>query len=205
MILQYYYFESLATFNYFTSFDELTKLDDYDDINGIYCVNMNLTELPKLPKSLNSLYCCENKLTSLPELPNSLEYLNCSKNKIKELPNLPNSLKYVCAQWNLLAKLPILPNSLLYLKCENNYIETIPFLPKSLNEFYIFGFNPIADIINDNFGSWFNYRKYQHLILKLYIKQIEHHFLEWKYNPKYKYCRDRLEKECNEFYKEIKN
>lgn len=33
-----------------------------------------------------------------------------------------------------------------------------------------------------------------------FVRRIENWFLECKYNPKYAYCKRRLEKECKELY-----
>ena len=66
----------------YNSFNEITKLDDYNEIIYINCWNNNLRELPQLPNSLTHLYCAYNNLKELPELPNSLEYLYCRNNPI---------------------------------------------------------------------------------------------------------------------------
>ena len=67
----------------YDSFNEITQLDNYDEIIYIHCYcNKNLTYLPKLPNSLTHLYCWYNKLTCLPKLPNSLIYLNYNNNPI---------------------------------------------------------------------------------------------------------------------------
>lgn len=50
-----------------TSFDDILKLSDYNDIIEIDCSKCGLVELPKnLPTSLQLLDCSYNKLTSLP-------------------------------------------------------------------------------------------------------------------------------------------
>ena len=36
----------------YDSFDEITKLDNYNEITYIYCSNCNLHNLPQLPNSL---------------------------------------------------------------------------------------------------------------------------------------------------------
>ena len=77
---------------YYNSFEEILKLDNYNDITYMDCSNMSLSSLPELPNSLEELWCNKNILSSLPELPNTLIYLVCSDNKISSLPELPNSL-----------------------------------------------------------------------------------------------------------------
>ena len=102
--------------------------------------------------------------------------------------------------FNHITILPLLPYSIHLVSCQNNYITSIPILPESLEEFYIFGFNPIANSIDKGFGSWTKYRKFQRLMLKYYANKIGEWFMDCKMNPKYKYCRDRLQKEYEELY-----
>ena len=76
----------------YNSFEEIVKLDNYNDIIYLDCYNNNLSSLPELPNSLKFLYCSNNNLSNLPELPNSLFTLYCWDNKITNLPELPNPL-----------------------------------------------------------------------------------------------------------------
>ena len=64
--------------------------------------------------------------------------------------------------------------SLEYLNCSYNSLIRFPVLPKKLKYCKLFG-NERAR--------------------KICCRKIENWFLKCKYNPKYKYCRDRLEKE----------
>jgi len=57
----------------FTSFEDIKKLQNYDDIYMIDCYNNQLTELPILPKGLKELFCYGNKLYKLPLLPDWIE------------------------------------------------------------------------------------------------------------------------------------
>ena len=77
----------------YNSFDEITQLDNYDEIVYIDCYNNNLSSLPQLPNSLEVLSCKYNNLSSLPQLSNSLKDLYCNNNNLSNLPQLPNSLK----------------------------------------------------------------------------------------------------------------
>ncbi len=70
--------------NIYNSFDEIIKLDNYNEIIYIYCRYNNLSSLPQLPNSLKELFCAYNNLKELPELPNSLEYLQYHNNPICE-------------------------------------------------------------------------------------------------------------------------
>ena len=64
-----------------------------DNLSGdgkiLNLADLNLNELPELPKGLEILYCYNNKLTKLPELPEGLKTLKCDNNKLTELPELP--------------------------------------------------------------------------------------------------------------------
>ena len=59
----------------YNSFEEIVKLENYNDIIYINCRNNLISSLPVLPNSLMYLYCNNNILSSLPELPNSLTQL----------------------------------------------------------------------------------------------------------------------------------
>ena len=78
----------------YNSFEEIIKLDNYNDIIYLDCWGSSLFSLPELPNSLQVLWCNYNNLSSLPELPNSLERLYCATNNLSSLPKLPNSLNY---------------------------------------------------------------------------------------------------------------
>ena len=76
----------------YNSFEDILKLNDYNDIIYICGHNNNLSSLPELPNSLELLLCDHNNLSSLPKLPNSLTQLYCDYNCLSSLPELPNSL-----------------------------------------------------------------------------------------------------------------
>jgi Leucine-rich repeat (LRR) protein len=167
----------------YISFEELLKLDNYNDITYLYCWNNNLTSLPTLPSSLTELWCGYNKLTSLPTLPSSLTKLECN--------------------WNNLTSLPTLPSSLVKLYCNNNKLTSLPTLPFSLTELCCRN-NQINSKIDDYFKEdWRKYRKFQQSTLKEFANKLGSWFLECKYNPKYKYCRRRLTKEYKELFGEV--
>ena len=77
-------------YNYF---EEIIKLDNYNDIIYINCRLQSLIRLPELPKLLEYFNCSYNSLSSLPELPNSLIELYCSYNSLSSLPELSHSLQ----------------------------------------------------------------------------------------------------------------
>ena len=184
----------------YNSFGEILKLDNYNDIIYIWCVNNSLSSLPELPDSLKILYCNENNLTSLPELPDSLTELHCYYNKLYNLPNLPNSLTELDCYNNNLYSLPELPNSLTKLDCANNNLSSLPDIPNSLTNM-TYENNPIHIHIKQNLdGDIYKYYDIQNFIKRKFSNKIGNWFLDCKYNPKYLYCRKRLIEEYEELY-----
>ena len=204
----------------YDSFEEILKIDNYNDIIDINCHRNNLLYLPKLPNLLTHLTCGYNNLSSLPELPNTLTKLMCYDNNLSILPELPNSLNKLYCNSNNLHNLPELPNSLQYLYCWNNKLSSLPELPNSLitlscsynklsslpkipNSAYIFNYdnNPIHFHIKKYFYN--NTKKYfdhQRQMRRIFVNKIGNWYLDCKYNPKYLYCRNRLMKEYKELY-----
>ena len=164
----------------YNSFEEILKLENYNDIILMNCNNNNLSNLPKLPNSLQILQCYNNKISSLPELPNSLTYLWCDNNILFSLPELPNSLKYLSCFNNKISKLPELPNSIVHI----NYYS-----------------NPIYRYIEKYFdGNEKKYIEYDKNMKRQFANKLGDWYLDCKYNPKYLYCRKRLMKEYEELY-----
>lgn len=206
----------------YKTFDELLKMSDYDFISEINCSNNNLTFLPKLPVYLVTLDCSNNNLTELLELPPFLECLNCSNNKLDVLPEfLPNTLGWLYVSDNNLTELPILPLPLRILYCSNNKLNNLPALPRKVKYVYcinnnltnlpdmpenlhyiIYDTNPIYEFIDTYFyGSKTSYFEWKDTYKKIFSNKLADWFLECKYNPKYKYCRDRVNMEYDELIK----
>ena len=198
----------------YNSFDDIIKLDNYDDITYIGLKNVIPFKLPyRLPKILKQLYSSHNNLTIIPPLPNTLTLLICRHNNLSKLPKLPNSLTHLDCRHNNLSKLPKLPNSLTRLDCCHNKLinlgnripKNIKFLDYYHNELVTLplGINKISKLkyVDNPVCMDIFYPD----PLKLYLlkkrteiniaNKIGNWFLECKYNPKYKYCRDRLKKE----------
>jgi len=196
----------------FEDFTKLLQLKYYDDIIEMDCSHNNLTTLPTLPLGLKTLKCNNNNLYILPELPYSLEYLNCSNNKLVELPKLSTYLIWLYTEENNLIKLPPLtkyiriiycnnnkltnlpnlPKDLKYLYCQDNNLDNLPTLPDDLHYLY-YENNPIYSFIETYFeGSKLMYFEWMEVYKKKYANTLGDWFLECKYNPKYKYCRDRV-------------
>lgn len=106
----------------------------FDNLDTLYCSNIQLSSLPSLPMSLKALYCYENLLTSLPVLPASLTKLVCHNNQLTSLPGLPASLKILRCANNQLFAMPSLPSSLIYIDCSFNQLTNLSNLPSSLTE-----------------------------------------------------------------------
>jgi Leucine-rich repeat (LRR) protein len=185
------------------SFDELLNLDNYDEIINLDCSKNNLSTLPKLPDSLTELDCSFNNLSILPELPKFLKKIDCSYNNLSILPKLSNSLIEIDSSYNNLYTLPKLSNNLIELFCNNNNLLFLPYLPDSLEHLICYS-NPIKNLINKKFnGLWKEYREYKNLKMKKQsINKISNWYLECKYNPKYLYCRNRLEREFHQLNEE---
>jgi hypothetical protein len=109
-------------------------------------------------------------------LPESLEYFVCSKNIIKYLPNLPDSIKSLNFLDNQVTSLSKLPKNVQHVYCNNNPIHN---LLKYFDKY----------IIGVDLSKYFKWKEKSE---SLFVNKIELWFLECKYNPKYKYCRDRV-------------
>ena len=188
----------------YNTFEEIIQLENYNDIKYINCSYNNLTSLSdNLPNSLEFLSCSHNNLTSLPDnLPNSLEFLWCGNNNLTSLSdNLPYSLEKIWCYDNNLTSLPDnLPNSLIGLSCDNNNLTSLPDnLPNSLTNLW-YDNNPIYNFIEEyHNGNWKEYIKWKNKY-KSPSNIIGSWFLDCKYNPKYKYCKDRLNEEYDLLY-----
>ena len=177
-------------------------------IEVLHCNNNQLTELPDLPNNLIILDCSYNDLVDLYNLSTSIKHLYCHYNKLKKLPKLPCSLEILKCSNNNLISLPDLPSNLKYLCCSDNNLTSLPILPESwiANQFHNliihdrlclnYDNNPIYYFIEEHYNS--NYLRYN--ILKESANIIGERFLKCKYDPSYKYCRNRLNKEYNELY-----
>ena len=147
-----------------------------------------MTELPTLPKNLVELNCEHNKLAKLPELPSTLSSLTCCNNQLKYLPELPNKLSW--------------------LMCNSNQIEHLPVHFNNMMTLYGFHNNPIDNFVWDyfqdnryarNIGRFHQWNKKTQ---KKFVRKIEDWYLDCKWNPKYKVCRDKIMEGYIEIYNE---
>lgn len=205
------------TYTYFEPFTENIK--DYDDIVYLNAVQLSIPLIiNKLPIYLKELTCFDNVMSKLPELPDTLTILDCDHCQLTELPKLPQKLRFLNCADNKLTKLPELPNSLDTLWCYKNSIQYLPPLPKKLRRLNCshnklktlpFNINKIKILCCTNNPIWDDIHKMNPLDYyciqkrereKKFVRKIEDWFLDCKYNPIYKYCRDRLKKEHKELY-----
>ena len=197
------------------SFEKLLELDNYNDIKFISCISNNLSIIPILPTKLTNFNCSYNNLMVLPILPNSLINIDCSNNLIHNLPVLPKCLESLTCWSNQLTTLPVLPDSLESLYCSSNKLTLLPmlpsgiidvdcsinlltFLPNGLRNINVkYDNNPIYTYINEKCNGSeeiFNNE------VKVFANKIASWFLECKYNPHYKYCRDRVNSEYDNLF-----
>ncbi len=200
-----------------------------DTITRLNISYNDLINIPTLPPNLTDFDCSNNPLKELPELSNTLEKLSCKCNGLYYLPKLPPKLIHLNCSYNQIVTLGKLPYTLEYLDCSNTnivrllnnvhnvktlYIQNTKISNITLthpNSFIIFNNTPLEkkiktyDSENEKNESLF----YDSDLLKERIfkinkinaaNKIREWFLDCKYNPKYKYCCDRLEREFNEMF-----
>lgn len=210
----------------------INNYDDICDLSIKYLLQdgnrIKITELPRLPSRLKYLDCSNSLLEKLPEFPDSLEKLKCCNSRLKAFPDkLPPNIRFINVSNNNIKELPDYLLSLKlaynlsrcngwcrgkrqYDKCQPSLYENNGFMCRGFNKMYayknlIVDLNPVhKKIMSESGRNKFNERtvKFLHNSGKRAANKIGEWFLECKYNPKYKYCRARLENEFNEFYVE---
>lgn len=180
-----------------------------NNLEELFCGKNELENLPQLSIYLKDLICSDNNIKTLPELPNSLEYLYCDNNKLTTIPELPDSLKYVNCSDNPITHLPKSVTKM------NSYNATLHVKEGSLKAILLRGRGsmlknkpnvlysdtPIHHIVNTFFkGHIEQYFEFDDKCLRKFADKIGNWFLDCKYNPKYKYCRKRLEQEYKSCY-----
>ena len=207
------------------NYDKLNKLNFSDH----YKSNDKIKFLPRLPNELIELDCSNNLLRRLPDLPPNLKILRCYNNILIELPNkLPKTLKYINCCDNRIEYLPMCLNDSCFINnllsrnccvmrcrgCENirkinNYKYVCCYCGRNATMYgkLVFNENPVHIIINkkiscrNKFGGKVVKYFERQLNYKKFVTKIEEWFLECKYNPKYKYCRENLiMKDYNSLY-----
>lgn len=171
-----------------------------------------ITELPELPEGLIELHINNSLIKEIPKLPSTLKSLHCSFNKnLIKLPNLHEGLQDISCIYNQLSELPELPNSLTALDCRANNLKSLPSNIDKPNLIVLWECNPIYNVLNTSRSGLELYVLYKDMeeikkrgagLAKEKADVIGYMYLEAKYNPKYKMCRDRLTKEHTEIYAE---
>ena len=113
------YFNKIIYLN--CSYNKLTKIPKFPNLEELRCFSNNLTILPEYP-NLQKLDCSDNLIKTLPEYPN-LKELNCSYNNLTSLQKYPNLQKLYCSN-NELISLPEYPN-LIKLNIESNNLISL--------------------------------------------------------------------------------
>lgn len=192
------------------------------------CTNAGISHLYHIPDTLKYLNCSYNKIDRLPELIfSNIETLICSNNNLKKLPKMPDTLKtLICYHNRKLHNIPPLPDGVQIFDMSNCMLNHVPNIPKKILLMYtshdivsIDEINLHSKLCNNIYGEIYKFSPYEKLLklsdkkddieqLEDIIKQwyavkiISDWFLECKYNPKYKYCKDRLQNEFDDLYDE---
>lgn len=193
-------------------------------VNYISCDNCGLQKLPKLPNSIEHLSCSHNEIRVLPDLPASLSVLYCDNNKLIELPkliHLKRMIRMDCSfnQISYTPSLPSLPNSkYIEINFSHNKLKILPYnlidIIDNMNDIEIIEImvvkyfcnryiditeNPIAKFICnlDSVDSDKPITKDILILVSRYYTAsniIGNAYLQAKYNPEYKMCKDKVEK-----------
>jgi len=183
------------------TWEDLENLENYHAIVWIDCSENFLEVLPTLPRSLIHLNCSDNKLTVIPTLPSLLEYLCCSYNLLSVVPTLPSLLTHLYCSNNKLTVLPTLPNSVSSLYCSNNLLAFLPKFRDSL-EYNYYDNNPVDTFIREKCGGDLEIYYYD---TEIYANKLVHWYLNCRENPKFKFCRDRINREYDALMNEDTN
>ncbi len=184
-----------------------------ENLYELDCSNNNIYSLSILPYNLRYLKCSHNNLYKLLDhFPSYLTHIDCSTNNLFKINNLPNKLRYLLCKNNNITFLPKIPNTLYVIDIDDGWTMNSPIgkkMEKVFGKIRIFsyshgygGYDNYDDgdgELNhrDTFVNW--YRAYE-FSQKRHVKRIENWYMDCKYNPVYKKCRERIEKEFEEMY-----
>jgi len=180
----------------------------------LHCEGNRFTKLPRLPNRLKILNCSKNNIKELPELPSTLCILNCGNNALlKYIPKLPKLLKTLNFMFTKVDKFP---DNILDLLSDKDFIGCNHYGTPLSRDMEKYNYSSDCAYNCGNHRSergmgclfYTNITPCKKSMIRNYItynisvKKIENWFLDCKYNPKYKYCRDKLNKEFTELYNE---
>jgi hypothetical protein len=204
--------------------NDLKYINVPPNLQYLKCNNSLISNIHNIPNSLKFVDCSHNKLNNLSDIKlSNIETLICNDNNLRILPQLPDNLKTLCCHKNSKLKyLPKLPKSLQLLYCYGCLVNHIPNIPTKILLINID--RPIVsvddiELYEKSYEKHYIYSPHKNLLLlpelhnSVYL--VDHYvkfwyasniignwFLDCKYNPKYKYCIDRLQKEYRELYED---
>jgi hypothetical protein len=120
----------------------ILNLEDYINLEELYCSNNEITEIINVSNTLKYLNCENNKITKLNELPDNLTGINCKKNQLKELyypfnikpKKYPSNLTHLTLGHNFNQSIDNLPNLITHLTLGYNFNQPIDKLPNSITQ-----------------------------------------------------------------------
>ena len=157
-----------------------------------------------LPNTMTDISCHDNKLTSFPNMPKELRSLICSFNRIKQLPMImPKNLEQLRCDFTNLKHIPYTLN-LKNTSFNFQYVNVIfPF-----NRYYAYQWDKsmLQDYIAWEVQTIHKFvRKIEDWYIKIKqkreVRKIEDWYLTIRYNPEYVYCRKKVIKEYDDYYK----
>ena len=202
-----------------------TELPDLPkNLKILECFGIGLTSLPELPDGLEISYCWRNKIGKLPMLPNTMTDISCHDNKLTSFPNMPKELRSLICSFNRIKQLPmIMPKNLEQLRCDFTNLKHIPYTLNLKNTSFNFQYVNVIFPFNryyayqwdksmlQDYIAWEvqTIHKFVRKIEDWYIKikqkrevrKIEDSYLTIRYNPEYVYCRKKVIKEYDDYYK----
>ncbi len=187
----------IGWFKTYNTYNEVKTLPHFRTIHGIY-IKYDRVVYDKLIKKngYNSKYILRARqkiLDVIDDLPPNLEdlvfenFIHSKFNKSKytlDLINLPPTVKYI--------------------NIRGSHVTYIPYsIIRDLDKFHTTNSNFLRQcnkLFNGDFKKYCRYREICMRTHKRRIEKIENWFIDCKYNPEYKYCRDRVQKDYEETY-----
>lgn len=194
---------------------ELPELPN--ELYELSCQDNYLYSLPILPYNLRIIHCTNNNLYKLPDCyPPHLIYIDCSRNNIFKIDKLPPKLEILHSEDNNLTFLPKLPKTMSkFTTGDNSWSFKSPILNKIKKIFpnmkikeYSSDYgedddgstDDMYDSMPQHYDTLIYWCKVYEFYQKRNVKKIEKWYLNCKYDPKYKKCRERLEREYDDMY-----
>lgn len=203
---------------------QLPKLPD--TLKVLYCEDNLIKILPKLPLSMTHLYAecnsiehCEdeifppnlhiiflgyNKLKTIPKYhDNEFSIISFNDNSLTEIPKLPKINNFAVIDFSGNEEIKEFPKIPVSYNCNISIDDTnIERLPLHDPKLVIFNYErtPLKNFLEEEYKPMNMYMKDEKEKYDA-VKKIEIWFLKCKYNPEYKYCKNRLNKEYEKMFK----